>query len=421
MEKYIIEGGRPLMGEYRARGAKNAALPILAATVAVPAIHKISNCPDIQDIRYMYKILEDLGVKLKIEDQYVELDTRNIIGYCVSEELMKKMRSSIFLMGSLLTRCGKTVISRPGGCKIGDRPIDIHINGLLSMGFDMALNEEKIRFSGNVRDKATIKLPFPSVGATENLILGALGTKGEIVLLNCAKEPEIEDLQNFLNSCGANISGAGTRNILIKNSEKLHGTEYEIIGDRIEASTYLMAAVATGGTLKVSGVEPKYLTAVMSVLRKMGNQITICGKEIELIGGKQKGNIVVETGPYPAFPTDCQPQLASLLSIAEGKSLVIENIFENRFLYCDELKKMGAYIFIDGNKATIVGVSHLKGSQVFCKDLRGGAALVIAGLSAEGVTEINDIQHVCRGYESLDANFRNIGGRIEKTKERIQS
>lgn len=291
MEKYIIEGGIPLAGAYKVKGAKNAALPILAATVAVPAVHIIRNCPDIKDINCMYRILEDIGA----------------------------------------------------------RPIDIHINGLLSMGYDMAVNEERIRFSGKVKDEVTINLPFPSVGATENLMLAALNTSNQVVLNNCAKEPEIEDLQNFLNSCGANVVGAGTRTIVIRKSHELHGTDYSVMGDRIEASTYLIAASATGGNLTVSGIE-------------------------------------------------------------------------NRFMYIDELNKMGADIIINDNKAIIKGVKKLKGNKVVSRDLRGGAALVIAGLMGDGTTEIEGIEHIQRGYESLDKNIKLIGGIIEKKEEpEIQS
>lgn len=382
MEKYHIYGGVPIRGTYVARGAKNGALPILAATVAVPGIHRIKNCPDISDLKSMYKILKSLGCHVEVHDEAVVVDTRQLMEYKVPEDLMKEMRSSVFLMGGLLSRCGRASISKPGGCKIGKRPIDIHIYALREMGYKVDGNEETI----------TVK--------------------------NCAKEPEIIDLQNFLNNCGAKISGAGTGIIRIEKSQNLQGTEYEVLGDRIEAATYLMAAAATAGHLIAEKINPVHIDSVLHVLTKMGCNIRCSHMRIELSAPKVLlGGINVKTGPYPDFPTDCQPQLMTLLSIAKGESSIEETIFENRFTHSKELNKMGANIEILEKTAIIKGVPFLNGGGVSAQDLRGGAALIIAGLAADSETEISGINHILRGYENIDKNLRKLGGRIERIPE----
>ncbi|MDD4377226.1 MAG: UDP-N-acetylglucosamine 1-carboxyvinyltransferase [Eubacteriales bacterium] len=418
MEKYHIYGGVPIRGTYVARGAKNGALPILAATVAVPGIHRIKNCPDISDLKSMYKILKSLGCHVEVHDEAVVVDTRQLMEYKVPEDLMKEMRSSVFLMGGLLSRCGRASISKPGGCKIGKRPIDIHIYALREMGYKVDGNEETISFQGKVKGPCEINLPFPSVGATENIILAGLNTEETITVKNCAKEPEIIDLQNFLNNCGAKISGAGTGIIRIEKSQNLQGTEYEVLGDRIEAATYLMAAAATAGHLIVEKINPVHIDSVLHVLTKMGCNIRCSHMRIELSAPKVLlGGINVKTGPYPDFPTDCQPQLMTLLSIAKGESSIEETIFENRFAHSKELNKMGANIEILEKTAIIKGVPFLNGGGVSAQDLRGGAALIIAGLAADSETEISGINHILRGYENIDKNLRKLGGKIERIPE----
>ncbi|MEG1163261.1 MAG: UDP-N-acetylglucosamine 1-carboxyvinyltransferase [Anaerovoracaceae bacterium] len=418
MESYHIQGGSPIEGTYSAKGAKNAALPIFAATIAVPGIHHLSNCPNISDLSSMYCILKELGATIIKDGSTVTVDSTKVDSYKVPTKLMKEMRSSVFLMGALLSRCGEASICKPGGCKIGKRPIDIHITALEQLGYKMIGDDESINFKKEHLNPGIINLPFPSVGATENIILASIHMNGIVTIKNCAKEPEIVDLVQFLNKCGAQIIGAGTGTIYIVGTANLYSADYDIMGDRIEAATYLMAAAGTKGCLEVNHINPRYLMPVTTALEKMGCKIIKTENKIVLQGPeKLKSCGQITTGPYSQYPTDCQPQLMSLCSVAKGKSVITETIFENRFAHGIELNKMGGNIEISQKNAIINGVDFLHGENVESKDLRGGAALIIAGLMAEGETNICGIQHICRGYEDIDKNLKKLGGKIERISD----
>lgn len=416
MELFRITGGRTLNGEYRVNGAKNSALPILAAAMAVPGVHKIMDCPYIEDVRLMADILESLGADVKYSHDFMTVDTRCAEGYEVSQEMMSRMRSSVFLLGSMLARTGEAVIYRPGGCRIGRRPIDIHIDGLRAMGFEVIISGEKIHCRGRSRG-GTVTLPYPSVGATENLIMAALSSSEETVIRNCAAEPEIADLQGFLRCCGCHISGAGTGEICVKGSDtKLYNeAEYMIVEDRIEAATYMAAVLGTGGNCVFTNIRAELMRSVLSVFERMGASITAYGDMIELKSPRRlKSPGIVVTEVYPGFPTDCQQQLISLCTVSEGITTVREEIFEDRFTHKKELVKMGANIEICGKNAIIKGTDSLRGTSVAAQDLRGGAALVLAGLFAEGGTVVTGIEHIDRGYQEFEKGLSMLGGCIER-------
>lgn len=423
MDCYHIEGGVPLRGEYRVKGAKNSALPILAAAVSKPGIHEIHDCPRIGDVFVMEEILRSLGADTCFEGNCLRADTRNMEGTVVSREIMSRMRSSVFLMGSLLARHGEATVHRPGGCRIGRRPIDIHIDGLSQMGFCVESRGEEIRCSGRCRG-GRVRLPYPSVGATENLMMAALSGENETVIENCACEPEIADLQGFLRTCGFDVTGGGTSRIVVRGFSKgTHAsggaaagdTMYFIVEDRIEAATYMAAVLATGGRAVFRNIRTEMLEEVLSVFKRMGAAIRSFDDTIEIIAPeKLKSPGIVVTSPFPGFPTDCQPQLMTLCTAAGGLTTIREEVFESRFTHKKELAKMGANIDICGKNAIIKGGLPLKGAEVSAADLRGGAALVIAGLSAGGETDVRDIYHIDRGYENFDEGLRQMGGIIER-------
>ncbi len=414
LECYEIDGGIPLRGEYEVRGAKNAALPILAATLCKGGVHEIYGCPKIGDVYSMLEILRSLGASVEWSGDCICVDSRCITETSVAPQLMSRLRSSVFLLGSLLARTEEAVIFRPGGCRIGSRPIDIHIAGLQRLGFTVQEEEEKVAAYGRCRG-GRIRLAYPSVGATENLMLAALSGSGYTILENCAAEPEIEDLQGFLRSCGYRIYGAGTSCIHIEGGRGGNDAMYFIMGDRIETATYMMALAGTGGEGILTGTQSVYVSPVTEVLERMGVQIRSWEDRMEVIcKGRLKSPGIVITQPYPGYPTDCQPQLMSLLSCAEGTSTIREEIFENRFTHKKDLMKMGANIETCGKNAIIKGVSFLRGCPVEALDLRGGAALVLAGLMAEGTTLIRGIEHIERGYEDFAGGIRRLGGKIEK-------
>lgn len=427
MESYQIRGGSPLRGEYPVKGAKNAALPILAAALCRSGIHEIYGCPRIADAASMTEILEALGARCRWEDQCLTVDSRNIDSAVVPRDLMAQLRSSVFLMGSLLARSGEAAIYRPGGCNIGSRPIDIHTDGLRRLGFDVTEDEEKVVCRGKCSGGRYV-LPYPSVGATENLMMAALSGDSLTILQNCATEPEIADLQGFLRTCGYRVHGGGTGTITIEGRETddipslergQRDTMYFIMEDRIEAATYLMALAGTGGEGVLTGIRSVYLEEVLSTLKNMGCRIKTFEDRIALKAParlKSPGNII--TAPYPGFPTDCQPQLLCLAAAADGMTGIREEIFENRFSHKKDLMKMGANIETCGKNAIIRGVAALHGVQAGALDLRGGAALVLAGLMAEGTTVVTDIHHIERGYEALDEGLRQLGGNIEKKEAR---
>lgn len=412
-----------MRGEYRVKGAKNSALPILAAAVARPGIHEIHDCPRIDDVFVMEEILRSLGAETSFEGNCLRADTRNMDGTVVSREIMSRMRSSVFLMGSLLARQGEATVHKPGGCRIGRRPIDIHINGLSQMGFCVESRGEEIRCSGRCRG-GRVRLPYPSVGATENLMMAALSGEEETVIENCACEPEIADLQGFLQTCGFDVTGGGTSRIAVRGmSRRFSRTEgaerrdtmYFIVEDRIEAATYMMAVLASGGRAVLRNIRAELLEDVLRVFRRMGAGIRSFDDVIEIIAPEElKSPGIVVTSPFPGFPTDCQPQLMALCTSADGLATIREEVFESRFAHKKELAKMGANIDICGKNAIIKGDLPLKGAEVSAADLRGGAALVIAGLSAGGETTVKDIYHIDRGYENLDEGLRQLGGLIER-------
>lgn len=425
MESYHIEGGVPLCGEYTVKGAKNSALPILAAAVACPGIHEINDCPLIDDVFAMEEILNSLGASTAVDGHRLTVDTSNIDNTVVSSLMMSRMRSSVFLMGSLLARCGEATVHRPGGCRIGKRPIDIHIDGLRQMGFEVKYFDEEIRCSGRCRG-GRVKLPYPSVGATENLMMAALSAEEETVIENCALEPEIADLQGFMRTCGFDVAGAGTGRITVRGygsrpwggeRQTRRDTMYFIVEDRIEAATYMAAVLATGGRAVFRNIRAELMESVLQVFQRMGGVIRSFANVIEVVSPeKLRSPGIVVTAPFPGFPTDCQPQLLTLCTEAQGLSTIREEVFESRFTHKKELVKMGANIEICGKNAIIRGNTPLHGQTVSAADLRGGAALVLAGLLAEGKTVIRDIQHIDRGYEDLDKGLTQLGGVIERRK-----
>lgn len=423
LESYEIEGGIPLRGEYRVRGAKNSALPILAATVCRGAVYEIYDCPRIGDVFAMEEILRSMGAVMRWEKDCIVVDSRGITKTSVPKELMAEMRSSVFLMGSLLARSDEAVIYRPGGCNIGKRPIDIHISGLEQLGFEVTVEGEEVSCRGQCRG-GKITLPYPSVGATENLMMAALAGKGDTIIENCAIEPEIEDLQGFLRTCGFQVYGAGTDTIFIKGARGVslcarpQEVMYFILEDRIEAATYMAAVLGSGGRAVFRNIREKYISEILKCFERMGAAVRTYENTIEVWScGRLKSPGMIITQPYPGFPTDCQPQLLTLSTMAKGLTTIREEVFESRFTHKNDLVKMGADIEICGKNAIIKGVKTLQGKEVEAKDLRGGAALVIAGLMAEGKTVVNNAFHIQRGYEDFEKGIKDLGGLIEKKRE----
>ncbi|MEW9081337.1 UDP-N-acetylglucosamine 1-carboxyvinyltransferase [Caldanaerobacter subterraneus] len=413
MGKFKINGGKRLYGEVEVHGAKNSILPILAATILNEGVSVIHNCPRLKDVDSMIEILEHIGCKVSFSGRDIVVDARDVKDSEIPDNLMRTMRSSIFLMGALIARNKKAFISFPGGCDIGHRPIDLHLKGLKKLGVEIEESYGYIRCKG-VRVRGNeIHLDLPSVGATENIMLAATLADGITVIRNAAKEPEIEDLQNFLNSMGARITGAGTNTIVIEGVKKLHDTEYTIIPDRIVAGTYLCAAAMTRGELTVVKALKEHLEPLISKLKETGCELKTGNDYIKITCNKRpKAVDMIVTLPYPGFPTDLQPQIVSVLSIAEGTSIVTETIFDNRFKYTEELVRMGADIKVEGRVAVIRGVDKITGAKVLAKDLRGGVALVIAGLGAEGTTVVEGAEHIDRGYESLEKALKSAGADI---------
>ena len=413
MLRYIIEGGRRLEGTVSASGSKNASLPIIAATILSGKSTKLYNVPNIHDTQITLKILKLLGCKVKKERGKIEINTKQMNKTQIPENLMKQMRSSVIMAGAIIGRFKEATFSYPGGCEIGARPIDLHLAAFKKLGINI---EEKGGFIHCKCDKilsADIDLDFPSVGATENIILATVLSEGTTIITNAAMEPEIEDLANFLNRMGAKIEGAGTNVIKITGVSKLKEVSYKIMPDRIETGTYLCMAAATGGKIKVINTEPEHITPIIHKLQESGCRIEIKGKTIELESSKKLKAVDIKTMPYPGFPTDMQSVFGSMLSIAKGTSVIIENIFENRYKYTSELKKMGAKIQIEGKMAVIKGVRKLNPSKVEANDLRGGAALVLAALTTKGKTYISNIEYIQRGYENLPEKLEKIGAKIK--------
>lgn len=415
MDKLVINGGRKLFGTVRVQGAKNAVLPLMAAAVLTEENVIIGNCPDLSDVRNMSRILTSLGADTSYSDGVLSVNPKGVKSHEIPSKLAKELRSSIFLLGSVLGRMKEAKVAYPGGCDIGLRPIDIHIKGLKELNVKITEEYGYIYCDAKNINAGSVNLDYPSVGATENFMLAAALLDGVTLIHNAAREPEIVDLQNFLNSMGADISGAGTGVIKVRGVEKLHGTDYRTMPDRIVAGTVLCAVAACGGEVRLEKADPEHLTALISKLKKSGCNIS-CKSDIINISsdGRLKAVQNVDTQPYPGFPTDLQAQMTAVLTLAKGTSLVTENIFETRFKHVPELTKMGADITVKGRTAVISGVQDLKGAEVAAEDLRGGAALVIAGLAAKGITVINNVQYIDRGYESIENLFGSIGGDVTR-------
>ena len=418
MDKYMIRGGVPLIGEVVIGGAKNAALGILAAAIMTDDPVRIENVPDVTDTDILLKAVQGIGVKVEHEDRHtVLMDSSSIQSTFINDEYMKKIRASYYLVGALLGRDKKAEVPLPGGCNIGVRGIDQHLKGFRALGAKADIARGCIIAEAAELKGAHIFFDKVSVGATINVMMAAALASGRTIIENAAKEPHVVDLANFLNSMGANIRGAGTDVIRIRGVEKLHGTDYAIIPDQIEAGTYMMAAAACHGDITVRNVIPKHLECITAKLSEIGCTITEYDDAVQVVCDGPLGSTQVRTLPYPGFPTDMQPQITVALGLAQGISIVTEGIFDNRFKYVDELTRMGASIKVENNMALITGVKKYTGAGITAPDLRAGAALVLAGLAAEGETVVEDICYVERGYEDFDEKLRSLGGDIIKVKD----
>ncbi|HAY97930.1 MAG TPA: UDP-N-acetylglucosamine 1-carboxyvinyltransferase [Ruminococcaceae bacterium] len=416
MSELVINGGKKLSGEICVQGAKNSVLPVLAATVLCGGECVIHNCPELSDVETSLKILAHLGCGCKKDGDTVAVNARDISDYSIPDTLMREMRSSVVFLGAVIGRTGKAVISSPGGCELGPRPIDLHLSSLNKMG--VTVNEEHGYLNCTAENGlhgAEITLNFPSVGATENIILAAVLAEGDTVIHGAAKEPEISDLADFLNSTGARINGCGSDTVRIRGVKTLGGAEHSIIPDRIVAATYMACAAVTGGNITLKNVMPPHMASILWLFNESGCKVNINGKSINLLSPQRLLRVpTVRSLVYPGFPTDAGPIAAALLCKADGTSVFVENIFENRFRYVDELKRFGAKIKTEGKIAVIEGVTELSAADCKATDLRGGAALVIAALAANGKSRIGEIQHIERGYEDITENLRLIGADISK-------
>jgi UDP-N-acetylglucosamine 1-carboxyvinyltransferase len=415
MEQYVIKGGSPLYGDVVIGGAKNAALAILAAAVMTDETVTIDNLPNVRDINVLLQAISEIGARVeRVNDHKVRINGSFIRDVRVDNEFIRKIRASYYLIGALLGKYKRAEVALPGGCDIGSRPIDLHIKGFRAMGANVDIAHGIIKAEAEHLSGTHIYLDKVSVGATINIMMAAAMAHGKTVIENAAKEPHVVDVANFLNAMGANIRGAGTDVIRIVGVEKLHKTEYSIIPDQIEAGTFMFAAAATGGDIMVRNVIPKHLEATTAKLLEAGCKVEEFDDAVRVVSSGKLHHTQVTTLPYPGFPTDMQPQMAVLLGMASGTSTVTESIFENRFKYVDELTRMGAEIKVESNIAIITGVEKYTGARVNAPDLRAGAALVIAGLAAEGITVVDDIYYIERGYEDLEGKFAGLGATIEK-------
>ena len=415
MSYYEIQGGRPLYGSLAVHGAKNSVLPILAACLLAPGQSVIHNCPDLSDVAATLDILRLLGCRADREGDTIIVDASALIRCNIPEHLMREMRSSVIFLGALLARLGTAELSYPGGCELGPRPIDLHLSALRALGAEILEEQGALCCRGNSLRGREVCLSIPSVGATENAMLTACGCPGLTTIVGAAQEPEIVDLQNFLLAMGARISGAGTPAISVQGGVALHPAQYRVMGDRIAAATYLCAAAAARGEIELTGVPPETLTAVLSCLEEAGCTLHTGPDRIALAcAAPLRGISPVRTAPYPGFPTDGQAILMAALAGGEGATLFVENIFDARYRHVDELRRMGADIQLAGRAAMVSGVGRLHGAAVRSTDLRGGAALVVAGLGAEGTTQVSELRHIRRGYQELDKNLRTLGADIRE-------
>ena len=419
MEKLVITGKTPLKGEVTISGAKNAAVAILPATLLIDGVCTIENLPNISDVKKSCEILEGLGAKITWNTpNEITIDTRNIDKTEASEELTSKFRASYYIIGSMLGRKGKISVGMPGGCKLGARPIDQHIKGFEALGAKVDVGQGKIVASAEKLVGNSIYMDVVSVGATINVMLSAVLAEGTTTIDNAAKEPHVVDVANFLNTMGADIRGAGTDVIKINGVKRLAGNStYSVVPDQIEAGTFMLAAVASKGDILIKNCITKHLESITAKIIEMGGNVEDFGDEIRVWADKRPTKAIIKTQPYPGFPTDLQPQMGVVLAISSGTSRIIENIWESRFQYTEELNKMGANITAQGKTAFFEGVEQLYGSPVYSSDLRAGAALIIAGIIAEGKTEIYNLEHIDRGYENIEEKFRNLGAKIERVKE----
>ena len=415
MEQYIIKGGTPLVGEVVIGGAKNAALAILAAAIMTDETVHIDNLPDVNDINVLLEAMEGIGARIKRIDRHtVEISGGSVHDFSIDYDYIKKIRASYYLLGALLGKYKHAEVALPGGCNIGSRPIDQHLKGFRALGAEVEIEHGKILADSERLVGSHIYFDVVSVGATINVMMAASMSDGMTILENVAKEPHVVDVANFLNSMGANIRGAGTDVIKIKGVSKFHGTEYSIIPDQIEAGTFMFGAAVTKGDVTVLNVIPKHLEATIAKLVEIGCEVEEFDDAVRVVSKGKLRHTQVKTLPYPGLPTDMQPQMGVALALCEGTSTITESIFENRFKYLDELARMGAVSKIEGNSATIEGVEGFSGARVSAPDLRAGAALVLAGLAAEGITIVDDIVYIQRGYERFEEKLRELGAEIEK-------
>ena len=423
MEQYVIKGGNPLVGEVEIGGAKNAALAILSAAVMTDETVTIENLPNVRDINVLLNAIQEIGAKVdRIDAHTVKINGSFIRDFNVDNEYIRKIRASYYLIGALLGKYKRAEVALPGGCNIGSRPIDLHLKGFSALGANVDIKHGLVLASAEKLTGTHIYLDKVSVGATINIMMAASMAEGKTIIENAAKEPHVVDVANFLNSMGAQIRGAGTDVIRIVGVEKLHKTEYSIIPDQIEAGTFMFAAAATKGDVTVKNVIPKHLEATTAKLLEIGCEVEEFDDAVRVVASKPLHHTQVTTLPYPGFPTDMQPQMAVVLGISEGTSTVTESIFENRFKYLSELARMGANVKVEGNAATIEGVDKFSGARVSAPDLRAGAALCIAGLAADGITIVDDIVYIQRGYERFEEKLRSLGAVIERvsTEREIQ-
>ena len=415
MEQYIIKGGNPLVGEVEIGGAKNAALAILAAAIMTDETVTIENLPDVNDINVLLEAMAGIGATIQRVDRHtVRINGAGVQDFSIEYDYIKKIRASYYLLGALLGKYRRAEVALPGGCNIGSRPIDQHLKGFRALGAGVEIEYGKIIAEAEKLEGTHLYFDVVSVGATINVMMAAAMADGITILENVAKEPHVVDVANFLNSMGANIKGAGTDVIKIKGVEKLHKTEYSIIPDQIEAGTFMCAAAITRGDIMVQNVIPKHLEAISAKLIELGCEVMEFDEAVRVVGRPKQRHTDIKTLPYPGFPTDMQPQMTVTLALAEGTSIVTESIFENRFKYVDELTRMGGSVKVEGFSAIISGVRKLTGAQVNAPDLRAGAALVIAGLAADGYTIVDEIGYIQRGYENFEKKLKGLGAMIEK-------
>ena len=412
MKSYIIEGGKKLEGEIKISGSKNAALPIIAATVLNAGTTTLYNVPDIQDVNTMFEILKKIGATIKRKNNKIIINTSKVHTYEIPDDLMRQMRSSVILAGALIGKYHKARFSCPGGCDIGSRPIDLHLKGFEKLGVEIKEEYGEIYCSAEKIIGTQIHLDFPSVGATENIILASCLGEGTTIITNAAREPEIEDMIKYLNKMGAKINGAGTDKVEIVGVRKLSEVSYNIMPDRIETGTYLVAGAITTGNIKLLNVNPTHIEPILNKLDEVNCKLNISKNEIEIIAPKRVKAVDIKTMPYPGFPTDMQSIFGALLITAKGTSVITENIFESRYKYAQELIRMGAKINVEGRTAIIKGTKRIQGANVVATDLRGGASLVVAGLYAKGITQVDNVHYILRGYEKMDEKLKKLGAKI---------